>query len=288
MANTAFWLGAMKGMHMTYPDIRDFMSFADVRDNFGKSARFGIDTKFTWTKDQKVTVKDLMLEELIPMARNGLKTMEVDQDCIDRYMNVITERMKAHMNGARWMLRSFTKLKEETSTVDEALTYLTASIHSHQNQEDLPIHRWEEADTSQRLNFNVNELRVSQLMQIDIFSAQPKDLVELVAKLMSWKNINYMPVEDQHGHLVGLISVGILIDSLVLERKKKNPKDLLVKDVMIKDPVTVGPKATLAEVERLMTDLEATCLPVIKKKELVGIVTMGDVTRVKNRMSLGN
>lgn len=285
MANTAFWLGAMKGMHERYPDIRDFMSFADVRDNFGKSARFGIDTKFTWTKDQKVTVKELMKEELIPMARQGLTFMQIDQDSIDRYMGVITERMDAHMNGARWMLRSYTKLKEETSTVDEALTYLTASIYNNQNQEDYPIHKWKEADTSQRLNYEIADLRVSELMQTDIFSARRKDLVTLVAKLMTWKDINYMPVEDNKGHLVGLISDDILQDRLSLERQKKKPKDLLVKDVMIKDPVTIKPSATLAEVEKLMQRLEVTCLPVIKKKELVGIVTNHDIIRVKDRLS---
>ena len=285
MANTAFWLGAMKGMDAAYPDIRDFMSFADVRDNFGKSARFGIDTKFTWTGDKKVTVKELMIEELIPMARQGLASMQVDEDCIDRYMGVITERMEAHMNGARWMLRSYTKLKEETSTVDEALTYLTASIYNHQNKEDFPIHKWEEADTNQRLNYEIKDLRVSELMQTDIFSARRKDLVELVAKLMSWKDISYMPVEDKKGHLVGLISDGILLNRLTLERKKKKPKDLIVKDVMIKDPVTVAPTATLVEVERMMMELEVTCLPVVKEKELVGIVTKQDIIRVKDRLS---
>lgn len=285
MANTAFWLGSMKGMHEAYPDIRDFMSFADVRDNFGKSARFGIDTKFTWTGDKKVTVKELMKEELIPMARQGLESMQVDHDCIDRYLDVISERMDAHMNGARWMLRSYTKLKEETSTVDEALTYLTASIYNHQNKEEFPIHKWEEADTRQRLNYEINDLRVSELMQTEIFSAQRKDLVELVAKLMSWKDINFMPVEDKKGHLVGLISVGILLDRLTLERQKKKPKDLLVKDVMIKNPVTVSPTATLAEVEKKMRDLEVTCMPVVKQKELVGIVTKQDIIRVKDRLS---
>ncbi len=285
MANTAFWLGAMRGMDERYPDIRDFMSFADVRDNFGKSARFGIDTKFTWTNDQKVTVKELMKEELIPMARQGLESMQVDRDCIDRYMGVITERMDAHMNGARWMLRSYTKLKEETSTIDEALTYLTASIYNNQNQEDYPIHKWREADTSQRVNYEIDDLRVSELMQTDIFSAKRKDLVALVAKLMTWKDINYMPVEDKKGHLVGLISDEILRARLSLERQKKKPKDLLVRDVMIEDPVTIGPSATLAEVEHLMKSVEVTCLPVIKEKELVGIVTNHDILRIKDRLS---
>jgi len=58
MANTAFWLGAMKGMANRYDDIRKQMSFADVRDNFAKAARFGLDTKFSWVGDRKVNAKE--------------------------------------------------------------------------------------------------------------------------------------------------------------------------------------------------------------------------------------
>ncbi len=284
MANTAFWLGAMKGMSNYYPDIRNFMSFADVRDNFGKAARFGIDTKYTWSKDKKITVVDLMKNELIPMARTGLQSMQVDQADIDKYMDVISERIEAHMNGARWMLRSYTKLKEETASVDEALTYLTASIYTQQNQEDFPVHKWKEADTSQRLNYDIGDLRVSELMQIDIFSADKKDLVALVSKLMAWKKIKYMPVEDKKGNLVGLISAKILHDTLILELQKKKPKDLLVKDVMIKNPITVAPTATLQEAMKLIKDLDVGCLPVIKDKELVGIVTRQTLVKVTDRL----
>ena len=36
-------------------------------DNFGKTAQFGIDTKFTWLKDKKITPAELALTELIPL-----------------------------------------------------------------------------------------------------------------------------------------------------------------------------------------------------------------------------
>ena len=48
-----FWLGAMIGLSQEVEDIRDLMSFVDARDNFGKAAKFGIDSKFTWFNDEK-------------------------------------------------------------------------------------------------------------------------------------------------------------------------------------------------------------------------------------------
>jgi hypothetical protein len=47
VANTALWIGAMMGMGDKYDDITQHISFEDVRDNFGKAAKFGIDSKFT-------------------------------------------------------------------------------------------------------------------------------------------------------------------------------------------------------------------------------------------------
>ena len=44
----------------------------------------------------------------------GLKSQKVNAKDIDRYLSIIEERAKNHMNGARWTLRAFTKLKKET------------------------------------------------------------------------------------------------------------------------------------------------------------------------------
>lgn len=284
MANTAFWLGAMKGMQEYYPDIREFMSFADVGDNFGKASRFGLDTKFSWTKDQKVSVKDLVLNELLPMARQGLASMQVHQEEIDRYLSVIEERMKAQMNGARWMLRSFTKLKDKSASVDEALTCLTASIYKQQNEEDLPVHQWEEPNSRSLTFYDKVDPRVSELMQTDLFTAQKTDLVDLVAKLMAWKKISYMPVEDKKGNLVGLINSRTLADRLVSESKKPKPSILLVRHVMLENPVTASPDTTLKEATRLMQDHGISCLPVVKGKELLGLITNHDIVQVTNRI----
>ena len=284
MANTAFWLGAMIGMKKYYDDIRDHMSFADVRDNFGKASRFGIDSKFTWTKDQKISAVDLIKNELIPMSREGLLEMKVAKKDINRYLDVIENRMSKHMNGARWMLRSYTKLKKEASSVDEALSNLTASIYLRQNRKDSPVHEWKETDINDFKEYKIDEIRVSELMEIDLFTVNRKDLVDLVIKLMNWKNIDYMPVENKKGHLVGLINAKRLAERLVSEKNKSKSKHLLVKDVMIKNPITVTPEASIKTATELMKDHDVGCLPVVKNKELVGIVTEYNIVAVTNRL----
>jgi len=284
MANTAFWLGAMKGMANRYEDIRSHMSFADVRDNFAKAARFGLDTKFSWVGDRKVNAKELLEEELIPVAREGLESMGVDQRDINRYLDVCTERVQAQMNGARWMLRSYTNLKKETASDDEALACLTAAIHQNQNQKDFPISRWPEADASYQRHYDLDAIRVSELMEIQIFSASPDDMVELVAKLMSWKDISYMPVENKEGHLVGLIGATKLLSALSSFREKDTDESLLVKDLMIDDPITIAPDIYIKEASKMMRDLEVSCLPVVRGKELLGIITRDHIATITERL----
>jgi gamma-glutamylcysteine synthetase len=110
IANAALWLGAVVGCAKEWGDIRKKMSWEDVRDNFEKAARFGMDSKFTWFKDKKITVTDLVQHELIPLAKEGLASQGINSGDIDFYMDIISQRAKLNLNGARWQLRAFTKL----------------------------------------------------------------------------------------------------------------------------------------------------------------------------------
>ena len=94
VANAAFWLGCMQGLASRYDDITTKITFEDVRDNFAKAAQFGIDTKFTWCDDEKISAVDLIYARLLPIAREGLETHGVDSADIDRFLGVIEERVQ--------------------------------------------------------------------------------------------------------------------------------------------------------------------------------------------------
>lgn len=281
-ANAAFWLGAMMGMAEEVKDIRNHISWEDVRDNFGKAAKFGIDTNFTWFKDKKVSACDLILEELLPLARKGLASKKIDKDDIDRYLGVIEERAKHHMNGARWQLRAFTKLKKEVSR-DEALTVMTAAILKNQSEEK-PVHTWSMPDVADLDDYRPVKLKVSEFMETDLFTVHKDDLIELVAELMDWRKIRYMPVEDTKGNLVGLISLRKLLRYYTHKDRFNGEEASTVKDIMIKEPITIGPDATIIEAMKTMREKKLGCLPVVKAGELVGIITEMDFLRISGRL----
>jgi CBS domain-containing protein len=278
MANAAFWLGAMIGMFDYCQDIRKRLSWEDVRDNFSKAAQFGIDSTFNWFDDKKISACDLVLEELLPMARQGLEKRQVDAADIDRYLGIIESRARQHMNGARWQLRAYTKLKRESNR-DEALTVVTASIINNQIQEK-PVHTWPMPELHDLHDYRPSKLKVDEFMETDLFTVQQDDLIDLVAELMDWRKIRYMPVEDTKGNLVGLVTSRKLLRYFSQRNRFNGVSGNMVRDIMIKNPITVDPGATIMEAMVVMRDKKIGCLPVVKNGELVGIITEMDFLRI--------
>lgn len=282
IANAAFWLGTMMGMGARIEDVTARISWEDVRDNFGKVARFGIDTQLNWFDDKKVSTIELILKELLPMAREGLASARVNQADIDRFLGIIEERTKLHMNGARWQLRAYTKLKSEV-TQDEALSTLTASMM--QNQEtDQPGHTWELPDPNQLGQYKPGTLKVEEFMTTDLFTAHKDDLIPMVTEMMDWRKIRYMPVEDEKGNLVGLITSRLLLRHYSRDYSLDGPPPTMIRDIMIKAPITTTQQTTLLEAMNVMRDNQIGCLPVVQDTELVGIITEMDFLRVSSRL----
>lgn len=282
-ANAAFWLGLMVGYANIYEDITKHISFDDVSDNFYKAAKFGFDTKFTWFNDAKISLKELIINELVPIAREGLASKGVDPKDISRYMDIIEDRAKAQMTGARWLLRAYTKLSKEI-TPDEALTTVTAAIAKNQWAEK-PVHTWEMPTPNALENYEPSSLKVEEFMQTDLFTAQKEDIIEFVAQLMDWRKIRYMPVEDAKGKLVGLVTSRLLLREFTQNRELAKGEHTTVGDIMIENPTTVKPSVKLAEALDIMRDCKIGCLPVVNDAdELVGIITEMDFLRISSRL----
>jgi CBS domain-containing protein len=280
MANTAFWLGAMEGLADQVDDIRDHMSFDDARDNFMKGARSGMDCKFTWMNNQKITARDLTLEVLLPMAHHGLEKYNIDTSDIDKYLGVIEDRAKKHMNGSRWILQTFSKFQKETHK-DESLTALTAAIYHNQKQSK-PAHEWPLPELHDFLQYDPSQLLVEEFMNTDIFTLQKDDLIEFASTLMDWSDTSSMAVEDDKGNLVGLVSSKQILKHFA--QKGNSKKDTIVSDVMDKNPHTVTQQMKITEVIRLMKEQNLKMLPVLKGKELIGVISERNFVNMSKRL----
>lgn len=284
VANSAFWLGTMIGMANKFKDIREHMSFADAKDNFVKAAQFGIDTQFTWFNNEKISCCDLILNELLPIAAEGLRSRGIVEEDIERYLGVIEARAKAKQNGARWLLKSFTQLNTEVNQ-DEGLTVITSAMIKNQMTEK-PVHTWEIPTAKDLKAYRPVGLRVEEFMETDLFTVQEDDLLEMVANLMEWRKLRYVPVEDGKGNLCGLITTRKLLRYYTRRERPDSPEAgfVKVKDIMIPNPQTIDPSNTIKEAMHVMRGEKIGCLPVIKNQELVGIITEMDFLRVSGRL----
>jgi hypothetical protein len=75
MANFAFWVGLMKGRPERYDDLPKVMDFREAKANFIKAARTGKESEMSW-KGESWSVRDLVIKELIPIARAGFRKHE--------------------------------------------------------------------------------------------------------------------------------------------------------------------------------------------------------------------
>ncbi|RLD21284.1 MAG: CBS domain-containing protein [Bacteroidetes bacterium] len=281
VANAAFWIGCMEGLANKFEDITEQISFEDVRDNFIKASRFGIDTKFTWCQDEKITAVDLIYNKLLPIAREGLELHNVDAADIDLYMGIIEGRVRSHMNGARWTLRAYTKLKKESSE-DEALTVLTSAMLANQSK-SIPVHEWSLPNLSDLKEYKPNHLRVGDFMTTDLFTVQQDDILDLVSEMMDWRKIRYTPVEDTKGRLIGLVSIRMILRSLI-QSIDPGSRPRTVKEIMITEVVTISPNTTIVEAMDKMQERRIGCLPVVQDDELIGIITESDFLRITKRL----
>ncbi len=278
MANAAFWIGLMNGFQDEFKDVTQLIEFDEARDNFLSAARDGLNTDFTWFNGQKVDVCELIRKELIPIARQGLERSNVSKSDIDKYLDVIEGRNEKRQTGTQWVLNSHSKLAKQT-TREEISVALTSSMIENQRK-GIPVHQWKLADLESIEGWNPHSLLVEEFMTTDVFTVHPNDIPEFVADILDWRNIKYVPIEDDKGILKGLVTFKIMLNYFSKKANNNGKEDVTVKDLMIKNPITIHPEASITEALKLMKANKTDCVPVVKKNKLIGLITEGDFLRI--------
>jgi CBS domain-containing membrane protein len=116
---------------------------------------------------------------------------------------------------------------------------------------------------------------------ITFFAEQTLPLAEDV---MHFKHLRHLPVIDDGGKLVGLVSHRDLLKAqistlsgLTERQRRARQADVRVSQVMTRDVWTVGPDTDATTVGRTLLDHKFGCLPVVDANErLIGIITERD------------
>ncbi|TVP98992.1 MAG: CBS domain-containing protein [Balneolaceae bacterium] len=282
IANASFWLGLMNGLDDQYPDISKVLDFDDARMNFIAASKLGLDTKFKWVNDKRYSAVDLINEELLPIAKHGLEKASVYKGDISSYLDIIRERTKSAQTGSYWMVKSYNSLTKDV-TREQALTAITNAMIKNQRKGE-PVHKWGLAKLDDMEMWQPSSLLVEEFMTTDIFTVQKDDIIELVANLFDWRRIRYIPVEDDSKHLVGLISMRMIFREFNNIIHNKGSLSKSVDEVMIKNPITIHPEASILEAIDIMDARSIGCLPVVKNNRLVGVITEQNYMTITARL----
>jgi CBS domain-containing protein len=271
VATAALLYGLYRGGLDAWGDPSARLPFEAAKDNFLTAARRGLDAQLRWLDGRSVGARALLRDELLPIARRGLKAARIDPDDIDRYLGIVEMRLDAATTGADWLLASLARMDASTPNA-QRMRGLVEQMVALQI-DGRPVHAWPLVSSPSR--GPESHQRVGQFMTTDLYTVHAGDILDLAGALMRWERVRQVPVEDESGALVGMLSQSGLLRALA----ESGTGERTVGQVMDRVTVTVTPDTTTLDAMRLARDHEVTALPVIEGGNLVGLVTERDLLR---------
>lgn len=144
-------------------------------------------------------------------------------------------------------------------------------------------------------------LTARDIMTGEVATVSPEASVRELAELLARIGVSGVPVVDEDGRLVGIVTEGdvilqdadlhfphyvqILESFIYLESVRKFEERFRkafgakVGDIMSTELVTVAPETPVSDVATVMADKNVNRVPVVDGTRLVGIITRGDIVR---------
>ena len=129
---------------------------------------------------------------------------------------------------------------------------------------------------------------IKDWMTKDVITVDPETSMMRAAKLMKEKNIRRLPVVDDKGKVVGMLSDRDVKEASPSKATTLDVHELYyllseikVKNIMTPNPITIRETDTVVKCAAIMHDKKISGLPVLNEQgELVGIMTQNEVYRV--------
>ncbi len=135
--------------------------------------------------------------------------------------------------------------------------------------------------------------KVRDIMTTDLFTLRADDSLETLYDAMDLRHIRHVPVVDDDGDLVGLVSQRDLLkgalgdaEALPVSIKRDLLSEIKVSQIMTLDPESVEPSEDLSSAGATLLEYKFGCLPVCENRSLVGIITESDFVKLVIKQNL--
>ena len=134
IANAALFFGLMQTLMTQANPPEHELAFATARDNFYAAAHHGLDAHVVWLDGRRGSIQALLADQLLPQARAGLASLEIDAADIERYLGIIEARVRSGQTGSAW----------QRAWVERHGRDMAALTHAYRQRQEsqAPVHEW--------------------------------------------------------------------------------------------------------------------------------------------------
>jgi len=138
------------------------------------------------------------------------------------------------------------------------------------------------------MNSNNENTLLSKLLTRDVISINENETIYKAIKLLAKNNIGALPVVNSEMELCGILS-----ERDVIREMSNNPsvnfKKSLINSIMTSNVITIEKNESSENIMDTMTNNKIRHIPIVDKKILIGIVSIGDVLkRLLEKFNLEN
>ncbi len=112
----------------------------------------------------------------------------------------------------------------------------------------------------------------SDIMTRTVFTTSPQASVQAAAQLLYQERISGVPVIDDNGQLIGMITEADIIRNI-------HCNDLLVADIMSRHLIVVHEDTPVSDIAALLNERKVKRVPVVRTGQVVGIVSRADIVQ---------
>lgn len=140
--------------------------------------------------------------------------------------------------------------------------------------------------------------RVADVMTTNAVAVRANASFKEIAARLREHHVSAFPVIDNDDRVIGVVSEADLLPKEALEAgyeghrgfsglrhrtEREKAEGVTAADLMSRPPVTIGPLDLVSHAAHLMYDHRITCLPVVDRERLVGVISRADVLSVFGR-----
>ena len=138
------------------------------------------------------------------------------------------------------------------------------------------------------MNSNNENILISQLLTRDVISISENKTIYNAIKLLTENNIGALPVLNNSMELCGIISERDIIREMS-KNIAVNFKKSFINSIMTSKVITIDKNKKSEDIMDIMSKNKIRHIPIVEKKVLIGIVSIGDVVkRLLEKINLEN